>query len=90
MKTLRRKLDCLAAKNKAEIFGQELAKMRLKKRESALGFLYLDGHVRVYNGKRKLSKAYVTQRRLAMPATTDYWVNDQEGEPYPGNHCAGQ
>jgi hypothetical protein len=35
----------------------------------------------VYNGKRKLSKAYVTKRRLAMPATTDYWVNDQEGEP---------
>lgn len=81
MKTLRRKLDCLAAKNKAEIFGQELAKMRLEKRESALGFLYLDGHVRVYNGKRKLSKAYVTQRRLVMPATTDYWINDQEGEP---------
>jgi transposase len=81
VKTLRRKLDCLAAKNKAEIFGQELAKMRLKKRERALGFLYLDGHVRVYNGKRKLSKAYVTQRRLAMPATTDYWINDQEGEP---------
>lgn len=81
VKTLRRKLDYLAAKNKAEIFGDKLAKMRLKKRENALGFFYLDGHVRVYNGKRKLSKAYVTQRRLAMPATTDYWVNDQEGEP---------
>jgi transposase len=81
VKTLRRKLDCLAAKNKAEIFGQELAKKRLEKRQSALGFLYLDGHVRVYNGKRKLSKAYVTQRRLAMPATTDYWINDQEGDP---------
>lgn len=79
VKTLRRKLDCLAAKNKADIFGQELAKTRLQKRDSALGFLYLDGHVRVYNGKRKLSKAYVTKRRLAMPATTDYWVNDQEG-----------
>jgi transposase len=81
VKTLRRKLEGLAAKNKADIFGQTLAKMRLEKREGALGFLYLDGHVRVYNGKRKLSKAYVTQRRLAMPATTDYWINDQEGEP---------
>jgi transposase len=81
VKTLRRKLACLAAKNRAEIFGRELAKTRLEKRESALGFLYLDGHVRVYNGKRKLSKAYVTQRRLVMPATTDYWINDQEGEP---------
>lgn len=81
VKTLRRKLDCLATKNKADIFGQELAKVRLKKREGALGFLYVDGHVRVYNGKRKLSKAYVTKKRLAMPATTDYWINDQDGEP---------
>jgi transposase len=81
VKTLRRKLDCLATKNKAVIFGQQQAKARLKKRQGALGFLYVDGHVRVYNGKRKLSKAYVTKKRLAMPATTDYWINDQEGEP---------
>ena len=71
----------MAAKKKADIFGQELAKTRLKKREGCFGFLYVDGHVRVYNGKRKLSKAYVTKKRLAMPATTDYWINDQEGDP---------
>ncbi len=81
VKTLRRKLDRLAAKNKAVIFGQELAKTRIKRREGTLGFLYVDGHVRVYNGKRKLAKAYVTKKRLAMPATTDYWVNDQQGDP---------
>jgi prepilin-type processing-associated H-X9-DG protein len=71
VKTLRRKLDFFAVKNKAIVFGQKLAKTRLKKREGALGFLYVDGHVRVYNGKRKLSKGYVTKKRLAMPATTD-------------------
>ena len=81
VKTLRRKLDHLAAKNHAVIFGHELAKTRLQKREGTLGFLYVDGHVRVYNGKRKLSKGYVTQKRLAMPATTDYWVNDQQSDP---------
>ena len=81
VKTLRRKLDRLAAKNKAVIFGQELAKTRIKRREGTLGFLYVDGHVRVYNGKRKLAKGYVTKKRLAMPATTDYWVNDQQGDP---------
>lgn len=81
VKTLRRKLYCLAAQNKAVTFGQQLAQIRLKRREGTLGFLYVDGHVRVYNGKRKLAKAYVTQRRLAMPATTDYWVNDQQGGP---------
>lgn len=81
VKTLRRKLDRLAAKNKAVLFGQELAKTRIQRREGTLGFLYVDGHVRVYNGKRKLAKAYVTKKRLAMPATTDYWVNDQQGDP---------
>jgi transposase len=81
VKTLRRKLGHLAAKNKAVIFGQELAKTRIQSREDTLGFLYVDGHVRVYNGKRKLAKAYVTKKRLAMPATSDYWVNDQQGDP---------
>jgi hypothetical protein len=81
VKTLRRKLDCLALKNKAVVFGRALAKMRIKKREDTLGFLYVDGHVRVYNGKRKVAKGYVTKKRLAMPATTDYWINDQEGDP---------
>lgn len=46
-----------------------------------LGFLYADGHVRVYHGKRRIPKAYATRMRLALPATTDYWVNDQEGDP---------
>jgi len=81
VKTLRRKLSCLAVKNKAHTFAAELAKTRLKKREKSLGFLYVDGHVRVYNGGRTLSKGYVTKKRLAMPATTDYWINDQEGDP---------
>ena len=81
VKTLRRKLGHLAAQNRAVLFGQELAKTRIQRREGTLGFLYVDGHVRVYNGKRKLAKGYVTKKRLAMPATTDYWVNDQQGEP---------
>jgi hypothetical protein len=46
-----------------------------------MGFLYVDGHVRVYHGQRTLPKAHVARMRLAMPATTDYWVNDAEGDP---------
>ena len=37
--------------------------------------------MRVYHGKRVLPKAHVTQMRIALPATTDYWVNDATGEP---------
>jgi len=37
--------------------------------------------VRAYHGKRSLPKAHLARIRLAMPATTDYWVNDAGGEP---------
>ncbi len=62
-------------------FGREVAKRRVAERGRTLGFLYVDGHVRVYHGKRKIPKAYVTRLRLALPATTDYWVNDKRGDP---------
>jgi transposase len=81
VKTLRRKLARLAAFDRAADFGRALAERRVASRGHALGFLYVDGHVRAYHGKRSLPKAHVARMRLAMPATTDYWVNDAEGEP---------
>ncbi len=58
-----------------------MARLRIAERGRTLGFLYVDGHVRAYHGKRSIPKAYVTRQRLAGPATTDYWVNDQKGDP---------
>jgi transposase len=81
VKTLRRKLSRLAAIERATEFGRALARHRVAARGEALGFLYIDGHVRVYHGQRTLPKAHVARRRLAMPATTDYWVNDATGDP---------
>ncbi|MGH7839273.1 MAG: putative transposase, partial [Candidatus Binataceae bacterium] len=81
VKTLRRKLTRLAAMGRAAHFGWALAERRVAQRGQALGFLYVDGHVRVYHGKHAIPKAFVPQRRLALPATTDYWVNDQRGDP---------
>jgi DNA-binding NarL/FixJ family response regulator len=81
VKTLRRKLSRLAAIGRATEFGRALARHRVAARGAALGFLYVDGHVRVYHGQRTLPKAHVARRRLAMPATTDYWVNDATGDP---------
>jgi len=46
-----------------------------------MGFLYADGHVRVYHGKHPIPKAHVARMRIAMPGTTDYWVNDAGGDP---------
>lgn len=81
VKTVRRKLRRLAAVGRAADFGRALAQKRVADRGAALGFLYVDGHVRVYHGQRPLPKAHVARMRLAMPATTDYWVNDAAGEP---------
>jgi len=63
VKTLRRKLTRLAAMGRAAEFGQELARHRVAERGKMLGFLYVDGHVRVYHGKRTIPKAYVPQIR---------------------------
>lgn len=81
VKTIRRKLARLAGYGRAAEFGRALAEQRVQSRGNVMGFLYVDGHVRAYHGKRKLPKAYVARRHLAMPATTDYWVNDAKGEP---------
>ena len=81
VKTLRRKLAQLAACGRAAQFGRALAQRRVTLRASAVGFLYVDGHVRVYHGHHRLPKAHVAQMRLSMPATSDYWVNDKAGDP---------
>ena len=82
VKTLRRRLTRLAARHCAEQLGAELARLRVDQRGHLMGFLYVDGHVRAYHGQRAiLSKAYVARRHLAMPASTDYWINDCSGEP---------
>src|SRR2546422_6943564 len=81
VKTLRRKLARLAAGGRAAQFGQALAQQRVTLRGAALGFLYTDGHVRVYHGKHALPKAHVARMRISLPATSDYWVNDSAGDP---------
>ena len=81
VKTLRRKLARLAACQRAAEFGRALAQRRVALRASALGFLYVDGHVRVYHGQHRLPKAHVARMRLSLPATSDYWVNDTAGDP---------
>jgi hypothetical protein len=47
------------------------------------GTLYVDGHVRLYHGKKtKLPRRYVSRQRLCLRGTTDYWVNDALGQPF--------
>ena len=82
MKTARRKLAELAERSQALEFSRAFSERWAKEEPDALGYLYIDGHVRPYHGrKHKLPKTHVQRRRLCMPATTDYWVNDANAEP---------
>jgi len=81
VKTLRRKLTRLARSGGATLFGRLLAERRVAALGTTIGFLYVDGHVRVYHGQREIPKAHVARMRIALPATTDYWANDARGEP---------
>lgn len=81
VKTLRRKLARLASLGRAADFGRALTQRRVALLGEALGFLYVDGHVRVYHGRHPIPKAHVARLRLSVPATSDYWVNDRRGDP---------
>jgi homospermidine synthase len=46
------------------------------------GTLYIDGHVRVYNGHQtRLPRHYVARQKLCLRATSDYWINALDGQP---------
>lgn len=81
VKTVRRKLTRLAELDGVETFGHLLAERRVATHGQAMGFLYIDGHVRIYYGKHRLPKAHAARINAVVPATTDYWVNDQQGDP---------
>jgi len=82
VKTLRRKLRELGGQGRAHELAEAFARRWASAEPEALGYLYVDGHVRPYHGhKHRLPKAYVQRRRLAMPATSDCWVNDERAEP---------
>jgi transposase len=80
VKTLRRKLEELA-KGPVEEYLLALARRRFLARDQALGWLYVDGHVRVYHGKEKIPATHVTRMRISMPAAQDIWIHDGDCNP---------
>ena len=82
VKTLRRKLGELAARQRATEFSRRLAERWLQEQAEGVGFLYIDGHVRAYHGQaHTLPEAWVARRRLCQAATTDFWVNQPDSQP---------
>jgi Helix-turn-helix domain len=96
VKTIRRKLGELAAAGKAADLIMALARRHAAARPDTLGFLYVDGHARVYYGTRTVQKTHVARLKFPAPATMETWVTDQQGDPVfmvvaePSDSLAGE
>jgi transposase len=96
VKTIRRKLAELAAAGKAAGLIMALARRHAAARPDALGFLFIDGHARVYYGTRQVQKTHVARLKFPAPATMETWVTDQDGDPVfmvvaePSDSLAGE
>jgi len=81
VKTLRRKLAELVTQGKAGPFGVDLARRWVDNGLVATAYLYVDGHVKAYSGKRRLGEVWNSQRRMPLPGIHSYFVGDGAGRP---------
>ncbi len=83
VRTLRKKIKYLSEYGAPENWSKHLALFWMEKDPDLAGTLYVDGHVRVYHGKRThLPKRYVAREKLCLSGVTDYWINDALGQPF--------
>jgi hypothetical protein len=84
VRTLRAKLKLLCQDmGRAMRWNTELAKEWIAQQNATELYFYCDGHVRVYHGDQTaLPRHYVARERLCLRATTDYWVNAMDGQPF--------
>jgi len=83
IKTYRKKIIDLSKNGQSERWIGRLSKEWMDQNSELAGVLYIDGHEDVFYGKKnKLPRHYVSRLRLAMRATTDYWICDKIGQPF--------
>jgi len=83
VRTLRAKIRLLALEDRPAQWSAALCERWMAAAPEQAGVLYIDGHVRVYNGSQtQLPRHYVARQRLCLRATTDYWVNAMDGQPF--------
>ena len=83
VRTLREKIAIMAATGNPGQWMRDLSKSWMENDPDEAGYLYLDGHVRVYHGSEaNLPRRYVSRQKLCLHGTTDYWINDALGRPF--------
>ena len=83
VRTLRQKIELLGQEAHVTAWAKQLSQEWMAEDPQSAGTLYVDGHVRTYHGvAAHLPKHYVPRQRLCLRATTDYWVNAMDGQPF--------
>jgi transposase len=85
VKTIRRKITALAATGRAEELQAAMAARHVAGLDATnpdlAAVFYVDGHVRAYQGGRKVAKTHIARLRFPAPATVETWVSDAAGDP---------
>ncbi len=83
VRTLREKITTMARTGNPQAWMMELSKSWMENDPDEAGYLYVDGHVRVYHGDlANLPRRFVSRDKLCLRGTSDYWVNDALGRPF--------
>jgi prepilin-type processing-associated H-X9-DG protein len=80
VKTIRRKIRLLAQAGQAGDWIAAMARRHLQARPEQAAVLYVDGHVRAYQGTRPIAKTHVPRLKFPAPATVETWVFDAAGD----------
>jgi hypothetical protein len=82
VRCLRNKIKFLSSQKQAQKLNRLLIDDWYEQPSQEAGFIYIDGHVRVYHGYHaNLPARFVSRQKLCLNATTEYWVNDACGMP---------
>ena len=82
VRCLRKKLGVMSSNDAAVKWGEILSKKWMDEEPELAGVLYVDGHVRLYGGKEKLPKQFVSRQKLCLRGVMDFWINDKFGKPF--------
>jgi hypothetical protein len=85
VKTIRRKITTLAATGRADELLAAMAATHVTRLDASnpdlVAVFYVDGHVRAYQGSRKVAKTHLSRLKFPAPATVETWVSDAAGDP---------
>ena len=75
-------MDAISGDGHADRWACALSEEWLQQVKDRLGFLYIDGHVKVYGGQVELPRRFVSRQRLCLRGISSYWINDAIGQPF--------